>query len=305
MLLGGCGGGGNSSDGGGAVVRIGSPTSFGATPTPPATPSAPPEVDLSAERIYQAGTALVSLVSPAQDAVSGVANFIGRSYPLTQGQRSIYAFVAAGPDDAAGVQKLSVDFVLKSGSKGTVTSTIEVLKTNWTQDAVIVPASLLPLTTERASNAEVAQLGEFYGKTSGEKLWQQGWHVPVEGPITTRFGEERSYNGGPITGHHLGTDLGANDGTPIAVTNGGRVVMARQLQLRGNMVIVDHGGGVFSGYAHMKSFAVAEGQAVNQGDLLGYVGSTGLSTGAHLHWEIAVGGVLVDAYRFVDGSNGF
>jgi murein DD-endopeptidase MepM/ murein hydrolase activator NlpD len=71
------------------------------------------------------------------------------------------------------------------------------------------------------------------------------------------------------------------------------------------MVVVDHGGGLFSGYAHLKSFAVAEGQTVTQGDTVGYVGSTGLSTGAHLHWEIAAGGVLVDAVRFTDGSNGF
>lgn len=304
MLLGGCSGGG-SPDGGGAVVKIGSPVSYGATPTPVFTPSTPPELDLSAERIYQAGTSLVSLVSPAGDAVSGAARFLGRTYPLTQGQHSIYAFVGAAPDDPPGVQPLQVDFVLKSGSKGTLTSSIEVMKTVWTQDAVVVPDNLLPLTTERASSAEVQQLETYYGKVTPEMLWHQGWIVPVEGPITTRFGEERSYNGGPITGHHLGTDLAADMGTPIAVTNGGRVVMARQVQLRGNMVIVDHGGGVFSGYAHMSSFAVAEGQAVNQGDVLGYVGSTGLSTGAHLHWEIAVGGVLVDSYRFVDGTNGF
>ena len=123
--------------------------------------------------------------------------------------------------------------------------------------------------------------------------------------VTTRFGEQRSYNGTPASGHHSGTDLGANEGAPIAATNSGRVAMARQLRVRGNMVVVDHGGGVYSGYAHMNSFAVAEGQAVASGDLLGYVGSTGLSTGAHLHWEIAAGGILVDGFRFLDGSNGF
>jgi murein DD-endopeptidase MepM/ murein hydrolase activator NlpD len=62
---------------------------------------------------------------------------------------------------------------------------------------------------------------------------------------------------------------------------------------------------VLSGYAHLDSFAVAEGQLVATGEAAGFVGSTGLSTGAHLHWELSVGGVLVDALRFVDGSNGF
>ena len=91
----------------------------------------------------------------------------------------------------------------------------------------------------------------------------------------------------------------------VAATNTGRVVLARQLRLRGNMVIIDHGGGLFSGYAHMSSFAVAEGQLVQQGDIIGYIGTTGLSSGPHLHWEISTAGVLVDAFRFIDGTNGF
>jgi murein DD-endopeptidase MepM/ murein hydrolase activator NlpD len=83
------------------------------------------------------------------------------------------------------------------------------------------------------------------------------------------------------------------------------VAMVRQLNLRGNMIIIDHGGGLFSGYAHLSSFAVAEGQTVAAGDVIGAVGNTGLSTGSHLHWEMSVGGILVDGLRFADGSDGF
>ncbi|MGH2609116.1 MAG: M23 family metallopeptidase, partial [Tepidiformaceae bacterium] len=162
-------------------------------------------------------------------------------------------------------------------------------------------ALLDPKVTEQ----ELAELMRVYGARSPEKLWSQGWQLPVDGPLTTRFGEQRSYNGGPVTGYHGGTDLGAEMGVPVGSCNSGRVVMARQLQIRGNMVIVDHGGGLFSGYAHLSELAVAEGQLVGQGDRVGLVGSTGLSTGAHLHWEMATGGVLVDALRFTDGTNGF
>jgi murein DD-endopeptidase MepM/ murein hydrolase activator NlpD len=83
------------------------------------------------------------------------------------------------------------------------------------------------------------------------------------------------------------------------------VVLAEPLAVRGNMVIIDHGGGVFSGYGHLSGFAVSAGQGVNGGDVIGYVGNTGLSTGAHLHWEMSVHGILVDALRWVDGRNGF
>ncbi len=91
----------------------------------------------------------------------------------------------------------------------------------------------------------------------------------------------------------------------MTASNSGRVALARQLAVRGNMVIIDHGGGVLSGYAHLSAFAVAEGQLVEKGQLIAYVGDSGLSTAPHLHWEISVHGVLVDPLRFLDGRNGF
>ncbi len=91
----------------------------------------------------------------------------------------------------------------------------------------------------------------------------------------------------------------------MKATNRGRVVLAQQLQVRGNMVIIDHGGGLYSGYAHLSSFNVSEGQMVEAGDIVGMSGNTGLSTGPHLHWEMAIDGVWLDALRFTDGTNGF
>jgi murein DD-endopeptidase MepM/ murein hydrolase activator NlpD len=74
---------------------------------------------------------------------------------------------------------------------------------------------------------------------------------------------------------------------------------------RGNMVVLDHGGGVFSLYGHMDSISVVEGQVLAGGAEVGRVGSTGLSTGPHLHWEMSVSGVLVDGLRWLDGTQGF
>ena len=123
--------------------------------------------------------------------------------------------------------------------------------------------------------------------------------------ISSRFGERRSFNDGPLGGNHGGTDFGLPEGSPVMAANSGRVALARQLALRGNMVIIDHGGGVFSGYAHLGAFAVAEGQEVEKGEVIAFVGNSGLSTAPHLHWEISVHGVLVDPVRFIDGRNGF
>lgn len=74
----------------------------------------------------------------------------------------------------------------------------------------------------------------------------------------------------------------------------GRVVFAAPLPIRGNSVIIDHGLGVLSGYHHLSEIAVAVGQQVNAGDVIGRVGATGLATGPHLHWEVIVRGVTVD-----------
>jgi len=289
-----------------AIVKVVTPTATNpappGTPTPTLTPAPPPELILSATDVYQAGAVLVSVVGQVK---GGRVAFIDRAYPLTQGKRSMYAFVGVGADAPTGPLPLRADFTTSAGSSGSLTAEVNVIKTAWTVDSVTIPANLARLLDPAVTATELAQLAEVYAAVSGQKLWDGGWQLPVSGPITTRFGEQRSYNGAAVSGHHSGTDIGAPEGAPAVATNSGRVVMARQLQDRGNMVVVDHGGGLFSGYAHLSAFGVAEGQAVVGGDLVGYVGTTGLSTGAHLHWEMSAGGVLVDAIRFTDGTNGF
>lgn len=297
-----CRGGGGT----GAIVTYTGSTNPGhlpvASPTEPGTPVPPPEAILSATSASQSSAILVSVVG---DITSGSITFIDRQYRLAEGSQSMYAFIGVGADDPVGTFPVKIDFTLKGGSKGTISQPITVTPTKWPSDSVEVPPSLVPLLDPAVQDAETAQLGQFYGGFTPLKMWTAPWQKPVAGPVTTQFGEERSYNGGPVSGHHSGTDLGADAGTPVLATNSGRVVMARQLRVHGNMVVIDHGGGLYSGYAHLSAFAVAEGQVVNAGDIIGYVGSTGLSTGAHLHWEMSVGGVLVDPMKFTDGSNGF
>jgi murein DD-endopeptidase MepM/ murein hydrolase activator NlpD len=138
------------------------------------------------------------------------------------------------------------------------------------------------------------------------KKWSGAWGAPLaDMRVTGYFGEQRSFNGGPVQGHHGGTDLGADFGTPIMATNDGVVVMSGLYLTRGNLIVVDHGLGVFSLYGHMSERVAQVGDFVTKGQVIGYVGSTGLSTGAHLHWEMSVFGVLVDGLRWLDGSQGF
>ncbi len=299
-----CGGG--SSDDGGAVVTLVTPagTKAGmASAVASRTPIPAPELLLSATEIYQSGATLASVTGEIS---SGTVIFLGRTFPLTKGSQSMYAFVPTDTDDAPGPHAIRVDFVQSNGTKGTLNDTITVLKTAWAVDSLTFTENQTEtLLDPKVIAAELTTLKAVYTKITAEKLWTGGWQIPVDGSITARYGEQRSINGSAPSGHHGGTDIGVTVGTPVHATNRGRVVLARLMQVRGNLVILDHGGGLFSAYAHMSAINVADGQMVEAGEVIGSSGNTGLSTGAHLHWEMSSNGVLLDALRFTDGSNGF
>lgn len=285
------------------VVQFVQPTpTLNATPGLPTPTPEPVEVILSTEDVEQGGAILVSVTGPVQ---SGTVQFLGRALSLAQGERSLYTFAGVRPEDEPGTHALRVEFLLRNSTRATYDADILIHATDWAVDSVDFGPEQQALLDAATVEAENRTLSAVYGGRTPKKLWSGPWLYPIVAGITAPFGEQRSVNGGAPSGHHTGTDLGAAEGTEVYATNAGRVVMTRRLEIRGNMVIVDHGGGLFSGYAHLSSISVQEGQDVLPGDLIGLVGSTGLSTGAHLHWEMSAGGVLVDPVRFADGSNGF
>jgi murein DD-endopeptidase MepM/ murein hydrolase activator NlpD len=136
---------------------------------------------------------------------------------------------------------------------------------------------------------EEAQLLAIYAQDDGPKLWEGPFRVPVQGPITTDFGTHRPYE------YHPGTDFGVSLDTPVAAPARGVVVFEGQKPARGNVLVLDHGAGVYSTYAHLERFEVEPGQNVEPGQTIARVGSTGFSTGPHLHWELWVARSNVDA----------
>lgn len=134
--------------------------------------------------------------------------------------------------------------------------------------------------------------GEWYD-VNGQSERQGGMSMPVAGRITSSYGKRMH----PILGFmrmHKGTDIGARYGTPIHAIMDGVVQFAGRSGGYGNFVKLVHGGGIASGYGHMSRFAVRSGARVKQGQVIGYVGSTGMSTGPHLHWEVWKNGVTVN-----------
>jgi murein DD-endopeptidase MepM/ murein hydrolase activator NlpD len=131
--------------------------------------------------------------------------------------------------------------------------------------------------------------------------WDGPFRLPVDAPVTSHYGVRSVYNGVPA-GYHLGVDFSTDEGTPVAAAQRGLVTLAEPLPLGGRTVVIDHGAGVFTTYLHLAAIAVRAGQPVRSGDLIGRVGSTGLSTGPHLHWGLRVHGVLVDPLEWATGA---
>jgi murein DD-endopeptidase MepM/ murein hydrolase activator NlpD len=150
--------------------------------------------------------------------------------------------------------------------------------------------------------SETEKVAAVWSQIHPELWWRDRFVRPIaeQYQTTSPFGTRRSYNGSPFNSYHAGQDFGAPAGVTVTAPAAGVIALAEPLQVRGNAVIIDHGRGIFTGYWHLSELRVAVGQQVAAGDLIGLVGNTGLSTGAHLHWEMRIYGIAVNPLQFLD-----
>jgi murein DD-endopeptidase MepM/ murein hydrolase activator NlpD len=142
-----------------------------------------------------------------------------------------------------------------------------------------------------------------YAHVQPEQRWSGPFALPIpEAELTSPFGKYRSYSDGKKS-HHTGLDLSEERGTPIGAAAPGIVLVAHEQAIFGNVVIVHHGQGVATSYNHLDAIDVKEGDQVAAGQIVGKLGSTGQSTGPHLHWGLEVDVVAVDPGEWL--TNGF
>ena len=140
---------------------------------------------------------------------------------------------------------------------------------------------------------ETEELARTWKGSEARPLWSGPFVVPVPDPANSAFGTRSIYNG-EARSPHSGADFLSPEGRPVKAPNGGRVVLASSLYFTGNTVIVDHGLGLFSLFAHLSEIDVKVGETVSTGDVIGKVGATGRVTGPHLHWTVRLNGARVD-----------
>jgi murein DD-endopeptidase MepM/ murein hydrolase activator NlpD len=150
--------------------------------------------------------------------------------------------------------------------------------------------ALAAQSEELAAAIRSAQAG--VGSTGTGVPSAAGFVWPVNGTVTSGYG--------PRWGRlHEGVDIAAPTGTPIWAAAAGTVIYAGWLGGYGNLVVVDHGNGLATAYGHASAILVAVGQSVSQGETIALVGSTGNSTGPHLHFEVRVNGIAVDPLLYL------
>ena len=121
---------------------------------------------------------------------------------------------------------------------------------------------------------------------------------PVAGGLTSHYGSRSDPLKGAVE-FHAGLDISAGSGQPVQATADGKVLSAQRNGSYGNLVVIDHGFGISTRYGHLSRFAVAEGQQIRKGDIVGYVGSTGRSTSPHVHYELLLNGRPANPLRLL------
>lgn len=166
-------------------------------------------------------------------------------------------------------------------------------------------------TTQTTQTAEAyAEYNKYYKpallknvyQSEASHLTNQSFVLPVTGRITTEFGVQRYVNDKPTSYPHSGLDIANDTGTEVISTYDGEVVLSMPLLVTGNTVVISHGNGIFSSYLHMDSLNVEEGDIVKTGETIGTIGSTGFSTGPHLHFTISYYKMNLEPGYFIYGE---
>ena len=148
---------------------------------------------------------------------------------------------------------------------------------------------------QKRAESDQKKMRAIYDTITPERLWEGKFRLPLKNVTTGgNFGKRRILNGEPRS-PHSGVDFPAAAGTPVFASQSGRVVLAENLYYSGNTVVIDHGYGIYTMYAHLSEIGVRADQPVKAGTEIGKVGATGRVTGPHLHWGLTIDHARVNA----------
>ncbi len=211
-------------------------------------------------------------------------------------------FVGIPIGTAPSIYPLSIMLTDDTGAQIPLDANIQVTSGNYARERIYLAPGSAGLVDPVMDQNELAKLSQITSNFTPTRYFDGPLGLPSSSPLSSPFGNTRSYNGGPFSRYHTGTDFAAPTGSSIIAPAAGQVVFVDRLDIRGNVTIIDHGWGVFTVYCHQTEQYVHVGDMVTAGQVIGTTGSTGRVTGPHLHWELWVNGVPVNAMQWVSTS---
>jgi murein DD-endopeptidase MepM/ murein hydrolase activator NlpD len=199
-------------------------------------------------------------------------------------------------------QKAAVELEWKDskGRRQIDSVSLRIVEGNYKKEILqVAPKHVKPNSKDlRRIKAEKKEIRRIYASSNERRLWYGQFIKPLNSDITSVFGTQRLFND-ELQSYHRGTDFRAKVGTPVLASNFGIVRLAKNLFYSGNIVIVDHGKGIFTNYAHLSKIDVKAGQRIARGDQIGLSGATGRVSGPHLHWGVKINDAYVDPLQFL------
>jgi murein DD-endopeptidase MepM/ murein hydrolase activator NlpD len=254
------------------------------------------EVEIIAP-VLEPGQIILARLVQAPDVKKVSIRFGDAVYELGPREQALETFTLIGLDLGLkpGPLDLEITVFLRDGRSEELKHRVLVgdrefpVKKLWVKEEFVRPPPEVQDRIQR--EAEILQM--VYSVSTKNWLGEGVFERPHPGGMTPNFGEKRVYNNVPRS-THSGVDIAAPYGSPVRASNSGRVVLARELYFSGKTVIIDHGLGLFTFYCHFSRLKVSRGDAVKKGAVIALAGSTGRSTGPHLHWGVRLLGSRVD-----------
>lgn len=242
------------------------------------------------DNVYQGDAFLIIVASSKNVEEPPNAAFTGNDIPLRRIGTGLYVGLSSASSGLSEGEH-RVEATISGVTKQIM---LIVRKKEFPVDRLTLPPDRVTLSPENEQRAdrEAARLSRIW-PVSSTSWWSRDFVLPLEGGLGAGFGERRILNGIEKSPHN-GIDIKADRGTPVGAVNSGSVVIADDLFFGGNTIVLDHGEGLYSFYMHLDSFAVTKGDRVPRSGVIGYVGSTGRSTGPHLHMGMKLRGTNVN-----------
>lgn len=264
---------------------------------PERLPDTPPTVTLEPGKVQQGDFAVLRIDRPIPGEVKLHVEGLSEQPQLYLLDRQPFALIGFPANASIGHYPVALTW-----DGGSWEGSLEVVYKEFTVDRLEVTEEQEDVYYDPRQAEQWERLYRLRSTSQKEPLWKGPFQKPLAGElmITTYFGEIRVVNGAE-TGRHSGMDFGAPTGTPILAPARGKVILAEEFIVSGRTIVLDHGLNLFTAYYHCEELNVAAGDWVEAGQQIGLVGSTGFSTGPHLHWTATVGNIPVDPWPLTEG----